>query len=642
MRRRIDNADTAADIQLRNYLCDRSPSNFVMVAGAGSGKTTSLVKALEYVGKKYGGILRARGQQVACITYTEVATAEILADVGHIPIFHVSTIHSFLWSLLSSFQKDIREWVMKRVEQRAVDLQVKIEGFGPRVQERTRDKASRDLDRAREQQQLLRTVPEFNYGTGSSYGEGILGHDDIIKMVPDLMGEKPLLRRIFAQKYPFCFVDESQDTFPGVVESLIGVAETRPGTFCLGFFGDPMQKIYGHGVGDIPAHGEFKRITKPENFRCSKKVRDLINRIRSDEDDIEQTAGGASFPESNADAGQGHAKLFIVSTEADRTSTLHRVRQHLAEQLSDELWLHDTSESDVRVLVIVHRMAASRLGFADLFSAFIDGTPESVSTGFHEGSSWALKPFISYLIPLVLAHEGDRKFDVMSLLRTHCPQLHPVALAGCQPSKTLSALQDSVNTLARLLSRDGEATVQDILQFVTSSGLGRLDERFGPALKDHQGESSEALEPDLEADNDNAHAANADASEWLTKFCKCPASQLWGYFRYFMKSSPFSTQQGIKGAEFDRVVVVLDDSESNHRQYSYDKLLGLKALSAQDKKNLSEGKDTVVNRTRRLFYVCCSRARKDLAVVLYTTDIESAAEKIAESELFNKEDIIRL
>jgi DNA helicase-2/ATP-dependent DNA helicase PcrA len=43
-------------------------------------------------------------------------------------------------------------------------------------------------------------------------------------------------------------------------------------------------------------------------------------------------------------------------------------------------------------------------------------------------------------------------------------------------------------------------------------------------------------------------------------------------------------------------------------------------LSETDEKNIVEGKDSVIDRTRRLFYVCCSRALSDLAVVVFAED----------------------
>lgn len=77
MTSRIRNPDTETDRQLRDCLDQRPSTSFVMVAGAGSGKTTSLVKALDHLARTRGADLRRRGQQIACITYTEVAVGEI-------------------------------------------------------------------------------------------------------------------------------------------------------------------------------------------------------------------------------------------------------------------------------------------------------------------------------------------------------------------------------------------------------------------------------------------------------------------------------------------------------------------------------------------------------------------------------------
>jgi DNA helicase-2/ATP-dependent DNA helicase PcrA len=93
-------------------------------------------------------------------------------------------------------------------------------------------------------------------------------------------------------------------------------------------------------------------------------------------------------------------------------------------------------------------------------------------------------------------------------------------------------------------------------------------------------------------------------------------------------------QTFLKGAEFDRVLVVLDDAESTHFQFSYEKYLGLKELSETDRKHIAAGEETTVDRTRRLFYVSCTRALKDLAVVLFTTDPEQAAVHLRQLDLF--------
>ena len=312
MTRRIDNPDTDADIELRGYLSGSSRVCFVMVAGAGSGKTTSLIKALDHIGKTYGLELRRRNQQVACITYTEVAVGEIWGDVGNNPLFHVSTIHSFLWTLVKSFQKDIATWVRQRIETKLLELRQARATFGPRVHQKTRDKNEQDIARYQNDLAAIAHVNRFTYESGGDYPAGILGHDDIINMGPQLIKERPLLASIVANKYPFFFVDESQDTFPQVVDALKAVAERMAGKVTLGFFGDSMQQIYMTGVGAIPVGSGWKEITKPENFRCPATVLSVINNIRAGGDGLKQTRGRQQSTGGVVQPVVGMAKLFVL------------------------------------------------------------------------------------------------------------------------------------------------------------------------------------------------------------------------------------------------------------------------------------------------------------------------------------------
>jgi DNA helicase-2/ATP-dependent DNA helicase PcrA len=198
-----------------------------MVAGAGSGKTTSLVKALSHIENQFGQALKQNGQNIACITYTEIAVSEILSDVGSNSIFHVSTIHSFLWDLIKPFQSDISFWVQQRMKEKLSELQLEKATFGSRVQQKTRERNARAIERIELQIPNIGSVKRFTYGTGSKYIEGILGHDDIIKMVPELIKAKPILCSIISQRYPFFFVDESQDTVPEVDSNSTRVGENH-------------------------------------------------------------------------------------------------------------------------------------------------------------------------------------------------------------------------------------------------------------------------------------------------------------------------------------------------------------------------------------------------------------------------------
>ena len=81
------------------YGCLERKESFLVEAGAGAGKTYTLVKALHYLIHRYQHILPQRHQKVACITFTNVAKDEIDARTDRSPLVYCNTIHAFCWSL---------------------------------------------------------------------------------------------------------------------------------------------------------------------------------------------------------------------------------------------------------------------------------------------------------------------------------------------------------------------------------------------------------------------------------------------------------------------------------------------------------------------------------------------------------------
>ncbi|CAK0232454.1 pathogenesis-like protein [Burkholderia pseudomallei] len=275
---RASQPDTPADLELRACLDERPQRSFVMVAGAGSGKTTSLVKALTHLAQTRRRELKMRGQRIACITYTEVATKEISGDVGDDGLFHVSTIHSFMWSVVRPFQIDLKTWVISRIHEQIAEAREHYNR--PRTRPATRQRLEREIARHERHLEEVAHRTHFSYGAGRDFARGVLGHPDVIAVAVELIEQSQLLRDLIASHYPVLFVDESQDTRADVVAAFRLIAETTPLEFCLGFFGDPMQKIYADGAGAIDAPATWSQITKPENFRCPQQVLRIVNGIR--------------------------------------------------------------------------------------------------------------------------------------------------------------------------------------------------------------------------------------------------------------------------------------------------------------------------------------------------------------------------
>jgi DNA helicase-2/ATP-dependent DNA helicase PcrA len=121
-----------------------------------------------------------------------------------------------------------------------------------------------------------------------------------------------------------------------------------------------------------------------------------------------------------------------------------------------------------------------------------------------------------------------------------------------------------------------------------------------------------------------------------------PFEQVTEYAYYVQGTSPYTTHQGVKGLEFPRVMVIISDEEARGFMFSYEKLLGAKAPTASDRKNQQEGLDTSIDRTRRLFYVTCSRAEESLAIVAHTSSPDSVHDSALRRGWFSPDEIERL
>src|SRR4051794_17653542 len=106
-----DHVDDNVDATIQECLNLQSPKSFFLYAGAGSGKTRSLVNAVRFVCRTQGRKLSLLGQKVAVITFTNAACDEIKQRLEFDPRVEVSTIHSFAWSLIGGHDRDIRTWL---------------------------------------------------------------------------------------------------------------------------------------------------------------------------------------------------------------------------------------------------------------------------------------------------------------------------------------------------------------------------------------------------------------------------------------------------------------------------------------------------------------------------------------------------
>lgn len=616
------NLDDPVDDEIAGFLNPAKPQSFFLYAGAGSGKTRSLVKALNAIRQAYGRQLAYQGKRVGVITYTNAARDEIQSRIDFHPLFCVSTIHSFAWELIKDFSSDIREWL--RADLRADIEKLKAEEAKGRPGTKASITRQAQIESKTRRLDRLDTIPKFAYNpTGENREPNSLNHSEVIEISADFITSKPLMQWILVGRFPFLLIDESQDTNRRLMDAFLDTARKHEPRFALGLIGDVMQRIYADGKERIEESlpASWPTPSKKLNHRCPKRVVALINKIRSDVD--------AHVQVPRTDAVEGCVRLFIRRSDAnDKRAIEDSVRQQMAETTGDVSW----SEYDAcKILTLEHHMAAARLGFSDVFDPLYE--IDEWRTGLLDGSFPPTRFFAQNVLPLVQAQQAGDRFAVARIVRSHSAMLSAQVLkeAG-DPADLLRLAQAGVDALAALWD-NAEPTCGEVLTCIAESKLLEIPERLSPVLQVLEKAASENAD---DTDSDDPVTPEISA---LLAFLNAPFGQIDLYRRYVSGLAPFDTHQGVKGREFSRVLVVMDDAQARGFMFGYEKLLGAKSASKTDIKNVEEGKETGVDRTRRLLYVTCSRAEKSLALVAYTENPEAVRRHAIENKWFSEEEV---
>jgi len=626
-------ADPAAETKglsdvMNNCLTLEDPRSFFLFAGAGSGKTRALVEAMQIFREKYGREFRLSARKVAVITYTNAACDEIRHRIDYDAVFAISTIHSFAWELIRSYHNDIRDWLSYDLEMAITALEQKqLKG---RAGKASADRATQ-IDSKQRRLDRLNTIRSFTYNpNGDNVGKNSLNHAEVIRIAADFLAVKPLMQRILIRKYPVLLIDESQDTQKDLVDAFFAVQSAHPGDFCLALFGDTMQRIYADGKTGLgeAVPDEWAKPAITINHRCPKRIVKLINTIRADADGQDQ--------EPREDAPEGVVRLFLVQNNGsvNKAAVEAGIATQMATITSDGQWCGENQ--DVKMLTLEHHMAARRGGFSDFFEPLYQIA--HFKTGLLDGTLSGIPFFVQKVLPLVRALQAQDRFTVARIVKKYSPLVAADALRTSESSlEEIRKADDAVKALFSLWDGGSDPSLSDSLKAVVASGLFAVPEVFAPIVS--RADSSENEEESDESDDTPDSDPMIDAWD---EALSAPFSQLQSYAEYISDRSPFGTHQGIKGLQFPRVMVVLDDNEARGFMFSYDKLLGAKAPTATDNRNAAEGKETSVDRTRRLLYVTCSRAQSSLAVVVYTNEKDRIRTHLQGLRWFGHDEVIEI
>jgi len=518
--------------------CIDAKSSFLLEAGAGSGKTWTLVESLRYILLHQTDFLETNNKRIVCITYTNVAKNEISERIDFNPLVSVSTIHDFLWSCISGFQAELKEFLIeanttskKPVEDLEVHLKRKHVNYSP-------------------------------YGRNLILGQ--VTHDDVIDAATKLFEKYPKIAKITADKYPYIFVDEYQDTQPQTVSLLLdNLLERQSDKVSLGFFGDSMQKIYGAGIGKIESD-RLTQITKLENFRCSLAVIELLNKIRTN---LKQQPGDKNLA--------GSIQFFHSNTDLDNPDNYNKVRAFL-EKTQD--WKFDSSTGVVntKILQLTHKGIAKRLGYETLLNIYDDYISFGRDRLFDKEEIFS-NFFLDKVERLVELYAAKEYSEFIQLLANDGRNIRKAA-----------DKQRILNLMEGLDVHRTKGTVKDVYDYVLTEGL---------LIKPSKIEEFEYLIKQPIIDEKIGQKKLFYQQLMALKY-----SEIAGIAQFINESTPFSTKHGVKGAEYNDVVVVIDDTSWN--QYKFNDVF------SGDKSKIDR-----YNRSLNLLYVCCSRAKNRLVVI---------------------------
>lgn len=540
--------------------CINEGKNFLVEAGAGAGKTYSLIEALKYVIDNQGHDLLRQHQRVACITYTNVAVAQITDRTDGHPVIQSSTIHAFCWSLIRDFQPFLREAIPN------------LKGWQKRLEDNDVD----DIG--------LRTVTYDEMGHPVIDEEHVsLHHNDVLVLMVQLLAHDKF-RRILASRYPILFIDEYQDTDSGIADALkehVLDAEDGP---LVGFFGDHWQKIYGTGCGRLE-HPNLVAIGKEANFRSVPAIVDCLNRIRPElpqQVKDPHAQGSVSVYHTNGWTGKRlTGQHWGGDLPADAASVY---LDALITRLSSEGW--DFAADTTKILMLTHKVLAAKQGYSDLANVF------PYNDAFIKKEDPYIAFFVDELEPVCVAYEEKRFGEMFTSMGRRTPLI-------LSPADKAAWARD----MAKLLELRGTGSIGTVLDHLKQTGR--------PRLPDSVERRERALEQHLEKPDEDGPSS---AVERASKLRDIPYQQVVSLSKFIDEQTPFSTKHGVKGAEFENVLVVFG---RGWNIYNFGQFLEWENNPPSDKLDKWE-------RNRNLFYVCCSRPKKRLAL-LFTQELTDRA-----------------
>lgn len=605
--------------------------NFLLSGGAGSGKTYSLVSVIRQA------ILENPTAKVACMTYTNAAVKEIEERVNHKNL-NVSTIHDFLWDSIKHFQKELKVAIIALANDEEVS-RISIDDANP--------------------------IPNTYYEgleDGIQYKEyvrlrdGIISHDELLLVANYFFDKYPKLSSIVKDKFQFIFIDEYQDTSKAVVDTFLTHFKKSERKNIIGFFGDAMQSIYEDGIGNLDEYkgqdaDKVKEILKKQNRRNPQLVINLANKLRTD-GIIQEPSIDINAPNMVEGLVKQGTVLFLYSTDGN----IEKVEKSLRENYG---WDFNNTKQ-TKELNLTHNLIASKAGFRELMDIY-DSDP---IIGLKTDILNKIKDNKKNNRPEIAIDDNDTfdvvvdKFQLKNIQRN---LKKDILLADPIKAELYNQLKDKLFSEVRKIYMNKDALTDDkkqdkddenkkgskrdnlikhLFKIQNSISLYKnkqyneflrvtdyrihirsiankrllkenIDNLINVGEKTIEEVITDAHEKGISLIDDRLLVFKEKNQYLYNRVKDVKFNEFQKLYEYLEGQTPFSTQHKTKGAEFDNVLVILDNGGWNN--YNFEKMF------------LGTATPSVLERTQKLFYVCCTRAKENLAVFFHNPDAQVIA-----------------
>ena len=665
------------------FECIDKKQSTIFDAGAGAGKTYTLIECLRYTLKNYGKKLKHDGQKIVCITYTNAAADEIKRRLGSSDLVLISTIHDRLWNFIKSksYREELlsihKDFMKKKIKQWQEDIknQKEFQEYNLLTEEEKEEfyrqmvnikniyrkhyndsaKDFKDIIKSKiteDYHHLLKNVSNFKKITNISlnihaYNDfisnneevyvrydslnnsdilqyGKFSHDTLLEYSFDMIKEYDLLKRFIVDSYPYFFIDEYQDTDEKVIaimKLLKDYSKQINHSIYVGYFGDSVQNIYDSGIGEriFENNSDFKNITLTSNRRSCKEVIEAANKIRND-----KLLQMSIFD----DAIGGSIEFYYLKDSSEKEAKENLVNKFISEKARE----YKTSrENPTHCFLLLNKMVAHSMGFGEIYDFFSKTTYyktyyNQLNTEFLNDDINKLGkiPRILFNIILFIEKLSNDNTLVNEIINKNSLKKDERNAFKIQYMDQLSNIINGLQSIRGNTLKDCIARMQSLQQ------EDIVGQSFRQIIKDNIGLNNisvDVFESELLQNlyPDYREEKLDEIKQEIKSFMDIDLNIFIKWYKYCCRDYEndiiYHTFHGTKGLEYDNVIIIMGNSFGKQKSY-FDVY-----FSNYNQNIVDENIQDIYRQARNLLYVSVTRAKKNLRI-LYTDDISKFKQNI--------------